>query len=268
MLVHLPAGWFTLRPEQRENHGMTDAMRAEAVTITGHGGDEIEAYLARPVDGGRGGGVVVIHHMPGYDAGTKEIVRRFAVHGYAALCPNLYSREASGADPDDVAARVRAAGGVPDARLVGDVAGAAEYLRGLDGANGRIGVIGYCSGGRHTFLAACSLPLDAAVDCYGAFVVNDPSPGIPKHIQPILHLAPQLSCPLLGLFGADDIMPAPAETAQLAAELERLGKPYEFHTYDGAGHAFFAVDRPAYRPAAATDGWRRILEFFGTHLTD
>jgi dienelactone hydrolase len=78
-----------------------------------------------------------------------------------------------------------AAGGVPDARLVGDVAGAAEYLRGLNGVNGRIGVIGYCSGGRHTFLAACSLPLDAAVDCYGAFVVDDPPPEMPKHMQPI-----------------------------------------------------------------------------------
>jgi carboxymethylenebutenolidase len=86
-------------------------------------------------------------------------------------------------------------------------------------------------------------------------------------MQPILHLAPQLSCPLLGLFGADDQRPSPAETAVLAAELDRLGKQYEFHTYDGAGHAFFAVDRPSYRPEAAVDGWRRILDFFRTHLT-
>ncbi|HWR46007.1 MAG TPA: dienelactone hydrolase family protein [Pseudonocardiaceae bacterium] len=242
-------------------------MSAEAVTITGHGGDQIEAYLAYPLDGGPRGGVVVIHHMPGYDSATKEIVRRFAAEGYLALCPNLYSREAPGADPDDAAATVRAAGGVPDERLVGDVAGAVEYLKKLDSANGKIGVIGYCSGGRHAFLAACSLQVDAAVDCYGAFVVNDPPPGRPKHMQAILHLAPRLSCPLLGLFGADDQHPSPAETAALAAELDRLGKQYEFHTYDGAGHAFFAVDRPSYRPEAAVDGWRRILDFFGTHLT-
>jgi carboxymethylenebutenolidase len=244
-----------------------DTMSAEAVTITGHGGDQIEAYLAYPLDGGPRGGVVVIHHMPGYDSATKEIVRRFAAEGYLALCPNLYSREAPGADPDDAAATVRAAGGVPDERLVGDVAGAVEYLKKLDSANGKIGVIGYCSGGRHAFLAACSLQVDAAVDCYGAFVVNDPPPGRPKHMQAILHLAPRLSCPLLGLFGADDQHPSPAETAALAAELDRLGKQYEFHTYDGAGHAFFAVDRPSYRPEAAVDGWRRILDFFGTHLT-
>ncbi|HEX6405290.1 MAG TPA: dienelactone hydrolase family protein [Pseudonocardiaceae bacterium] len=250
---------------------MTDAMRAETVTITGHAGARIEAYLARPLNGDQHGdqrgGVVVIHHMPGYDWATKEIVRRFAAEGYPALCPNLYSREAPGADPDDAAATVRAAGGVPDERLVGDVAGAAAYLKSLDGANGKIGVIGYCSGGRQTFLAACSLPVDAAVDCYGAFVVNDPPPGRPARMQPILHLAPQLSGPLLGLFGADDQYPSPAETAVLAAELDRLGKKYEFHTYDGAGHAFFAVDRPSYRPEAAVDGWRRILDFFRAHLT-
>jgi carboxymethylenebutenolidase len=246
---------------------MTDAMRAETVTITGHDGDRIEAYLARPLQGGPYGGVVVIHHMPGYDVATKEIVRRFGAEGYVALCPNLYSREAPGADPDDAAAAVRAAGGVPDERLVGDVAGAVEHLKNLDDANGKIGVIGYCSGGRQAFLAACSLPMDAAVDCYGAFVVNVPPPGMPKHMQPVLQLAPRLSCPLLGLFGAEDQRPSPVETAALAAELDRLGKPYEFHTYDGAGHAFFAVDRPSYRPEAAVDGWQRILDFFRIHLT-
>jgi carboxymethylenebutenolidase len=245
---------------------MTDAMRAETITITGDGGDEIEAYLARPLDEKPHGGVVVIHHMPGYDAGTKEIVRKFAVHGYQAICPNLYSREAPGADPDDAAAAVRAAGGVPDDRLVGDVDGAARYLKALDTANGKIGVIGYCSGGRQTVLAACSLPIDAAVDCYGAFVVNDPPAQFPASMKPILGLAPQLSCPLLGLFGADDQYPAPAETAKLAAELDRLGKDYEFHTYDGAGHGFFSADRPAYRPEAAVAGWQRVFDFFGKHV--
>ncbi|HET9117934.1 MAG TPA: dienelactone hydrolase family protein [Pseudonocardiaceae bacterium] len=139
-------------------------MTAETVTITGHGDDRIEAYLARPLGGDLRGGVVIIHHMPGYDVATKEIVRRFAAEGYRALCPNLYSREAPGADPHEAAATVRAAGGVPDERLVGDVGGAVEHLKSLAGANGRVGVVSYCSGGRHAFLAACSLRLDAAVD--------------------------------------------------------------------------------------------------------
>jgi carboxymethylenebutenolidase len=245
---------------------MSDTMTAGTITITSANGDDIEAYLAHPVAGPPRGGIVVIHHMPGYDRWTKEVVRRFAADGYAALCPNLYSRQAPGAAPDDAAAAVRALGGVPDDQLVADVDGAARHLRALEGANGKIGVIGHGSGGRQTFLAACSLEVDAAVDCYGAFVVNEPPAAMPAAMQPLLGLAPQLSCPLLGLFGADDGYPAPDETATLSAELDRLGKPHEFHTYDGAGHAFFAVDRPSYRPEAAVDGWRRILEFFGKHV--
>ena len=245
---------------------MTEAITAETITISGHGGDELEAYLARPTGPTPRGGVVVIHHMPGYDRATLEMVRRFADDGYSALCPNLYSREAPGASPDDAAAAVRAAGGVPDERLVGDVAGAVAHLKALDNANGKVGVIGHCSGGRQTFLAACSLPLDAAVDCYGAFVVNEVPAGFSVSMTPIVGLAPDLSCPLLGLFGADDQNPAPAETAALSAELDRLGKAHEFHTYDGAGHSFFAVDRPAYRVDAAVDGWQRIFAFFGIHL--
>jgi carboxymethylenebutenolidase len=136
----------------------------------------------------------------------------------------------------------------------------------MPASNGKTGVIGYCSGGRQAFLAACSLPLDAAVDCYGAFVVGTPPEGMPLKVGPLLHLAGSLSCPLLGLFGAEDNHPSPEQTAELDKELTRLGKTHEFHTYEGAGHAFFAVDRPAYRPEAANDGWRRIWEWFGRYL--
>src|SRR5215470_7978563 len=107
--------------DQRWDTRMYDAMMAETISITAHGGDQIEAYLARPLGPGPSGGVVVIHHMPGYDAGSKEITRKFAVHGYLAILPNLHYREAPGASPDDASAAVRAQGGVPDDRLVGDV---------------------------------------------------------------------------------------------------------------------------------------------------
>ncbi|GAA1820668.1 dienelactone hydrolase family protein [Planosporangium flavigriseum] len=247
--------------------GTDDAMLAETVTLTGHGGDEIEAYLARPLGPGPYGAVVVIHHMPGYDEPTKEITRKFAAAGYLAICPNLYTREAPGASPDDAAAAARAAGGVPDERLVGDVAGAAAYLRSLTSANGKVGVIGYCSGGRHAFLAACNLHLDAAVDCYGAFVVGTPPEGFPIAVKPLLDIADRLSCPLLGLFGAEDQYPSPEQTAELEKTLTKLGKTFEFHTYEGAGHAFFSVNRPSYRPEAAVDGWNRVFDFFGRHLS-
>jgi carboxymethylenebutenolidase len=245
---------------------MSDAMRAETVQITGHGGDAIEAYLAQPLDTTPTGGVVVIHHMPGYDEATKEMTRRFAAHGYLAICPNLYWREAPGASPDDAAAAARAQGGVPDPRLVGDVGGAAAYLRSFGSSNGKIATIGYCSGGRQSFLAACSLSIDAAVDCYGAFVVAPPPEGASISVTPIVDLAKDLSCPLLGLFGADDQYPSPDEVATLQQALEAAGKEFEFHSYEGAGHAFFNTDRVSYRAEAAADGWRRIWEFFGRNL--
>src|SRR3954468_3891939 len=108
---------------------MSDSMRTRTVTIIGADRDDIPAYLAVPDGDGSRGGVVVIHHMPGFDRATKEIVRRFAELGYDAICPNLYSRQAPGADPSDAAATVRAQGGVTDEQLLGDVAGAAAYLR-------------------------------------------------------------------------------------------------------------------------------------------
>jgi carboxymethylenebutenolidase len=245
---------------------MYDAILAETVMISGHGGDMIEAYSARPLRTGPVGGVVVIHHMPGYDESTKEIARTFAVHGYNAIMPNLYWREAPGASPDDAAATARAQGGVPDERLVGDVAGGAAYLKNLTNANGKVGTIGYCSGGRQSFLSAISLPLDAAVDCYGAFVVGTPPEGMPLKVGPIVDRTPQLSCPLLGLFGAEDQYPSPEQVAELEQALKAAGKTYEFHSYEGAGHAFFSVDRPAYRPEAAVDGWQKIFDFFGKYL--
>jgi carboxymethylenebutenolidase len=245
---------------------MTGELSATTIEITGDGGDRIEAYLARPEQPGRRGGVVVIHHMPGYDRATKEMVRRFAELGYDAVCPNLYSREAPGADPADAAATVRARGGVPDARLLGDVAAAAAYLRALDTANGKVGVIGHCSGGRQAVLAACHLDLDAAVDCYGAYVTGTVPEDWPVRITNIVDQLPKLGCPVLGLFGNEDKFPSPEHVDELEQILKSSGKEFEFHRYDDAGHGFFAVDRPSYRVAAANDGWERIATFFATHL--
>lgn len=246
---------------------MIGDLHAETVHLAGDGGDQVEGYLATPLDDGRRGGVVVIHHLPGYDAGMKEITRRFAAQGYDALCVNLYSREAPGADPDDAAAAVRAAGGVPDERLTGDVAGAAAYLRALPSSNGKVGTIGYCSGGRHAFLAACTVDLDAAVDCYGAFVVGAPPADHPLKVGPLVQRADELRCPLLGLFGADDRYPSPDDTAVLEQALKAAGKEFDVTTYEGAGHAFFSTDRPSFRPEAAKDGWERVFAFFGNHLS-
>lgn len=243
-----------------------DAVLAETIGIRGADDDEIEAYTARPLDAAPRGGMIVIHHMPGYDAATKEITRRFAAEGYNAICPNLFYREAPGASPDDAAAAARAQGGAPDQRVISDIAGARDYLLGLGNSNGKVGVIGYCSGGRQTFLVACSIAIHAAVDCYGAFVLNSPPAGAALKMTPIIDLAAGLSAPLLGLFGEEDKSPPPDETAKISARLTELGKPHEFHTFPNAGHGFFATDRPMYRYEAATQGWATLLEFFGRHL--
>jgi carboxymethylenebutenolidase len=245
---------------------MYTGLIAEEIRIDGHGGDEINAYLARPVGPGPFPGVAVIHHMPGWDEATTEIARKVAAHGYLAIVPNLHYREGPDASPDDAAAASRAAGGVPDARFLGDLAGAVAHVRSLEESNHKVGVIGYCSGGRQSFLAACSLEVDAAVDCYGAFVVGQPPEGFPLQVTPVVHLAEQLRCPLLGLFGNEDKFPTPEQVDELEAELKRVGAVYEFHRYDNAGHGFFAVDRAMYRPEAAVEGWRRIFEFFGRYL--
>jgi carboxymethylenebutenolidase len=241
-------------------------MTAETILISGYGGDEIQAYLAQPTDERSRGGVIVIHHMPGYDRGTKEITRRFAELGYDAICPNLYWREAPGAAPDDAAATARAQGGVPDERLIGDVAGAATLLRSLSSSNGKVGVIGYCSGGRQSVLAACNVDLDAAVDCYGAYVTGTPPENFPLKVTNLVDQLPQLRASLLGLFGLEDAYPSPEQVAELDEILTANDKPHEFHSYEDAGHAFFAVERPAYRVAAANDGWERIATFYNTYL--
>lgn len=243
-------------------------MQAKTITITGHAGDEIEAYEARPLDTEpTRGGVVVIHHMPGYDRATKEITRTFAVYGYDAICPNLFHRYAPGAKPGDAAAAARAAGGAPDDQVMGDLAGAAAHLRALPTSNGKVGVIGYCSGGRQAYLAACLIDVDAAVDCYGGrVVVDDPSALSPAHPTAPIDLTSQMRAPLLGLFGKDDDNPSPAHVARISDELTKHGKVHDLHSYDDAGHAFFSVDRPSYRVEAAKDGWKQIWSWFGQHL--
>ena len=243
-----------------------DALFAETVLIRGHQGDQIDAYLARPFGAGPYPGVVIIHHMPGWDGPTKEIARRFAHHGYAAISPNLHFREGKGT-PAENSASIRAAGGMPDDRTMGDVQGAVDYLRTLPYLNGKVGVIGYCSGGRQSYLAACTVRgLDAAIDCYGGGVVAKPEELTARQPVAPIDYTKDLQCPLLGLFGVEDTRPSPADTVATEQALQKHGKTYEFHTYENAGHAFFAVDRPNYRQVAAIDGWKKVFGFYGKYL--
>jgi carboxymethylenebutenolidase len=240
----------------------------ETVSFQGHNGDKGEAYSARPSRSGKCPGVVLIHHMPGWDEWIIETTRKLAHHGFATIAPHLYFREGPGS-PDDVGARVRAAGGVPDDQVVGDAKGAAAYLRAQSSANGKVGVMGFCSGGRHAFLIACRAPeFDALVDCWGGnVVVDDPKALNAKRPVAPIELSANIKCPIIGLFGNDDENPNADQVDRTEAKLKQLGKTYEFHRYDGAGHAFFNHARgPAYRAEAAADGWKKVFAFLNKNL--
>jgi carboxymethylenebutenolidase len=119
-------------------------MTCENVTLKGDKGTPITAYVAKPAGAGPFPGVVLIHHLPGWSELYIETTRRFAHHGYIAICANLYEREGGGSDgnPDDVAAKVRADGGIADSQMVGDTAAAVKWMRAQPNLNGKVGLFG------------------------------------------------------------------------------------------------------------------------------
>jgi carboxymethylenebutenolidase len=243
-----------------------EGMIAETVSITGHNGDRVSAYVARPLGAGPFPGITVIHHNPGWDEFYREFTRKFAHHGYAAISHNLFQRAGEG-KAEDVAAKVRAEGGIPDAQAIGDTEAATKWLRAQPWIGSKVGAIGTCSGGRLTFLYACQTKsIDAAVELWGGRVVMKKEELTPKMPVAPIDFTKDLSCPLLGLFGNEDAAPTPEQVNQHEAELKKHGKNYEFHRYDGAGHGFFYYDRPAYRIEQALDGWKKVFAFFGKHL--
>jgi carboxymethylenebutenolidase len=240
-----------------------EGLIGETITMRGHNGESIEAYLARPLGVSSAPGVVVIHHMPGWDEWTKEVARKLAQHGYAALAPHLFSRLGpAGTAWDELAGSARTVGGMPDAQVVGDVDAAVSLLRDQPLSNGRVGVIGFCSGGRQAYMMACKLDIDAAVDCWGGRVIAKPEELNERQPVAVIDMTREMRCPLLGIFGNDDASPDPEQVNRTEAVLRDLGKDYEFHRYDGAGHGFFATDRANYRPEQAVDGWKKVFGFF------
>jgi carboxymethylenebutenolidase len=240
-----------------------EGMQAETVTMQGHKGDTINAYYARPLGEGPHPGMVIIHHAPGWDEWYRECARRFAHHGYATISPNLYFREGHGT-PEDVGAKVRAAGGVPDDQVLGDLDGALKFLRSQP--------VGRRSAFRHMLRRAswvsCGLQIegfDALVECWGGGGYETEELA-PKRPAAPIDFTKDLSCPMIGLFGNDDKSPTPEQVNQHEAELKKHGKNYEFHRYDGAGHGFFYYDRGAYRQEQAVDGWKKVLAFLEKNL--
>lgn len=243
-----------------------EGMVAETITVKGANGDAINAYFARPMGAGPFPTVVLAHHMPGWSNYYKEQTRTFAANGYIAICPDLYHRNGSGT-PEAVAGRVREAGGVPDAQVVADLAGARDFVKSLPSSNGKVGVIGSCSGGRHAYLAATAGGYDAVVDLWGGGVVMAEADLTPNRPVSPVDYTKDLSCPILGLFGLEDRAPTAEQVDIHEAELKKHGKDYEFHRYEGAGHGFMYYHTQLYRQPAAADAWQKIWAFFGDKLS-
>src|SRR5262245_18813021 len=133
---------------------MYEGLLAETVMVAGANGDWINAYLALQLAAGPFPAMLLAHPMPGWDQWYRETALKFALNGYISIMRNLYLRAGHGT-PEDVAAKVRGEGGIPDEQAVGDLAGGLQYVRALPYSNGKAGVFGTCSGGRHAYLAAC-----------------------------------------------------------------------------------------------------------------
>ena len=266
-------GWLGVQPGFIMKEGkamyqtdMYEGILAETTTLRGYHGELINAYFARPLGAGPFPGIVLAHHLPGWDEWYREITYKFAHHGYAAISPNLYFRIGHGT-AEDVAVKARGAGGVPDDQVVGDLEGALQMLHALPYINGKVGVFGTCSGGRHAYLAACRTKgFTAVVDCWGGRVVMEKADLTANQPVAPLEYTKDLACPLLGLFGDEDQGPSPVQVNQHEEELKRLGKTYEFYRYPKAGHGFFYYHRPSYRQEQAVDGWAKVFTFLEKYL--
>lgn len=202
--------------------------------------------------------VVVAQHAGGVDEFIQTMTRRFAAEGFVAIAPDLYHRE----DPNSGDDAMQRMGRLRDRNIINDVNAAIAHLETLPEAGANIGVTGFCMGGRVAYLMATQDPrLKAAVVFYGGNILVPWGRGSAPFDQ-----SDRINCPILGLFGKDDGNPNPADVAKIDAELTRLGKPHEFHSYDGAGHAFMNEGRPSYREGAATDAWTRCVGWFRQHL--
>ena len=247
-------------------------VQSEMMHYPGHGGTSVSAYLSRPTTSGSHPGVIVIMEAFGLNDHIKDVADRFAREGYIALAPDMYTREGTPdiSNPDTMLQNVmRIMFSVPDSQAMGDLDAGAQYIKSQADSNGKVGAIGFCSGGRYTLMFGCtSKNLDAAVDSAGGFITQD-GPNEQEDTRPVppIDMIADLNCPLLGLFGEEDPNPSPEHAERLQAELDKHGKTYEMRMYPDAGHAFFADYRDSYRPVPAQDMWHRVLTFYDKHLS-
>lgn len=243
-----------------------EGMIAESVRVHGHNDELIDAYAARPLGPGPFPNVLLVHHMPGWDEWTRGVVHKIAHHGFNVISPDLHFRQGAGTAREK-SQRVRESGGQIDAAVLGDLAGGEAYLRDLPTSNGKVGLIGFCSGGRVAYMASAKMPtLGCAVDCWGGNITSPPATLNDNQPVAPIDMTAEITVPLLGIFGKDDPNPTPEQVDQIEAALHEHGKDYTFHRYEDAGHAFFNWHDERYRPERALDGWEKVFAFFDSHL--
>jgi carboxymethylenebutenolidase len=220
-------------------------------------------YEARP-DGEAQAAVIVIQEAFGVNDHIQDVTRRFADAGYLAVAPELFHRAGSGstAPYDDFSKVLPLFEGLNDQALLDDVDAALAHVATAGFGPERVGIVGFCMGGRVTFLVALERALGAAVGFYGGGIVTGRFPQFP----PLVDRVEELKTPWLGLFGDQDEGIPVADVERLRTALE--GAPVDTHIvrYADAGHGFHCDVRPAYNPDAAKDGWERTLAWFEEHF--
>jgi carboxymethylenebutenolidase len=227
-------------------------------------GGTIPAYRAMPAAGGPFPTVLVVHEIFGVHEHIKDICRRLAKLGYFAVAPLLYSREgdvASMSDVKDIIAKIVAK--VPDSEVASDLDATVAWAKSTGKADTtRLGITGFCWGGRQVWLYAAHNPnVKAAVAWYGPL---EPPKADTRPKNP-LDLVNEINVPVLGLYGGKDMGIPVAQIEQMRAALKGAGKPSEIVIYPDAGHGFNADYRPSYNPQAAKDGWKRMQAWFKDH---
>src|SRR5262245_20876611 len=210
------------------------------------------------------GAVIVIQEAFGVNDYIRDVTRRFANAGYYAVAPTMFHRAGGGTAPyDDFSKVLPLFQGVSDDGIVADVDATVAHLRRAGFADARIGIVGFCFGGRVTFLVATRRSLGAAVGFYGGGIVTTRIPLF----QPLIGDAGRLATPWLGLFGDEDAGIPVSDVEQLREALAREATvAHGIVRYPGAEHGFHCDHRPAYQEAAATDGWKRTLDWLRRHL--
>jgi carboxymethylenebutenolidase len=249
----------TTRVEAQAIHTDSLGLVAGEVKIPTEDGD-LPGYFARPQGNGPFPIIVVIEEIFGVHEYIKDVCRRFAKLGYAAVAPELYARVGDLSKMTDAAQIMsQVISKAPDATLMSDLDRAAAFAAANHGDLNRLGVNGFCRGGRAVWLYATHNPgLKAAVAWYGQ-VAGRTSPIQPKN--PI-DVADQLKCPLLGLYGGQDGSISQTDVQAAAAKAHAAKQTVEIVVYPDAGHGFHADYRPGYNATDAADGWKRAQAWF------